>query len=105
MPVIRAKIVPDSVVYTDSYNVYNVLNVSEFHHHRVNHKEAFVTKKTNHINGIENSWRQAKRVLRRYNGIARKHFVLFLKEAEFRFNYGSPAEQLRQIRRWARTAR
>ncbi len=105
MPVIRAKVVPDSVVYTDSYNVYDVLDVSEFHHHRVNHKNTFVTQKSNHINGIENFWSHAKRVLRRYNGIPRKHFVLFLKEAEFRFNYGSPAEQLRQIRRWARQAR
>ena len=102
MPVIRDKVGPDSVVYTDSYIVYDVLDVSEFHHHRINHTEAFVQDKHNHINGIENFWNQAKRTLSRYNGIPRAHFTLFLKEAEFRFNYGSPREQLAQIKRWVR---
>jgi transposase len=105
MPVIRDRVVPDSVVYTDSFNVYDVLDVSEFHHHRINHKVDFVRNKTNHINGIENFWNHAKRTLRRYNGIPRKNFALFLKEAEFRFNYGSPADQLRQIKRWSRQVR
>jgi len=105
MPVIRGKVVPDSVVYTDSYNVYDVLDVSEFRHHRINHNEAFVDEKANHINGIENFWNHAKRTLSRYNGIPRKHFALFLKEAEFRFNYGTPAGQLRQLKRWARQRR
>jgi transposase len=100
MPIIRAKIVPDSVVYTDCYTVYDILDVSGFRHHRINHLEAFVRDKHNHINGIENFWNQAKRTLSRYNGIPRKHFELFLKEAEFRFNFGSPREQLRQIKRW-----
>ncbi len=38
------------------------------------------------INGIENFWNQAKRVLRKYNGIPKGSFPLFLKECEFRFN-------------------
>jgi len=100
LPIIREKIVPDSVVYTDSFRVYNVLDVSEFRHHRINHSEAFVRDKHNHINGIENFWNQAKRTLSRYNGIPRNHFELFLKEAEFRFNYGTPSEQLHQIKLW-----
>ncbi len=101
----RAAVVSDSVVYTDSFNVYDVLDVSEFHHHRINHKVDFVCNKTNHINGIENFWNHAKRTLSRYNGIPRKNFALFLKEAEFRFNYGTPADQLRQIKRWSRQVR
>jgi transposase len=43
MPIIRQKIVPDSVVYTDSYAVYNALDVSEFHHFRIDHTDAFVS--------------------------------------------------------------
>ena len=68
----------------------------------IDHGEAFVREKRNHINGIENFWNQAKRTLSRYNGIPRASFALFLKEAEFRFNYGSPRVQLRQLRRWVR---
>ncbi|MDO9854329.1 transposase, partial [Glaesserella parasuis] len=50
------------------------------------------TVKQNHINGIENFWSQAKRILRKYNGIDRKSLPLFLKECEFRFNFGAPKE-------------
>lgn len=96
---IAHKIKPDSVVYSDAYHSYDALDVSEFHHHRINHSDTFVDEK-NHINGIENFWNQAKRVLRKYNGIDKKYFHLFLKECEFRFNYGTPKNQLKILRKW-----
>jgi len=96
---IALKIKPDSIVYTDAYHSYDALDVSEFHHHRINHSDVFVDEK-NHINEIENFWNQAKRVLRKYNGIDKKYFHLFLKECEFRFNYGTPKNQLKILRKW-----
>ena len=96
---IARKIKPDSVVYTDAYHSYDALDVSEFHHLRINQSDIFVDEK-NHINGIENFWNQAKRVLRKYNGIDKKYFYLFLKECEFRFNYGTPKNQLKILRKW-----
>ena len=99
MPVITKKIMPDSIVYTDCLSSYDVLDVSGFTHHRINHSKLFADRQ-NHINGIENFWNQAKRVLRKYNGIDRKSFPLFLKECEFRFNFGTPSEQLKVLRRW-----
>ena len=98
-PVITRKITPDSVVYTDCLSSYDVLDVSGFHHHRINHSKKFADRH-NHINGIENFWNQAKRVLRKYNGIDRKSFPLFLKECEFRFNFGIPKQQLKTLRLW-----
>ena len=100
MPIIADKIAPDSVVYTDCYRSYNALDVSGFYHERINHSRLFATGK-NHINGVENFWNQAKRVLRKYNGIDHKTFPLFLKECEFRFNYGSPKEQFKILKSWA----
>ncbi|MDP0155501.1 IS1595 family transposase, partial [Glaesserella parasuis] len=47
-------------------------------------------------------WSQAKRILRKYNGIDRKSFPLFLKEYEFRFNFGIPKEQLKTLRKWCK---
>ena len=73
---------------TDSYPAYDVLDVSEFHHHRIDHSDAYVLDRHNHINGIENFWNQAKRTLSRYNGIPKAHFPLFLK----RPNFASTAE-------------
>ena len=104
LPIITRKIAPDSIVYTDSYRSYNALDVSDFSHHRINHSEKFVEDK-NHINGVENFWNQAKRVLRKYNGIDRNAFILFIKDekhcfARFRFNYGSPKEQLKPLLIW-----
>ena len=97
--IITNKIQPDSIVYTDSYRSYNVLDVSEFKHFRINHSKLFADKH-NHINGIENFWNQAKRVLRKYNGIPKKNFNLFLQECVFRFNYGTPKQQLKTLLQW-----
>jgi len=60
MPIIKRKILLDSVVYTDCYRSYNALDVSGFHDHRINHSRHFFEKEFTHINGIENFWNQAK---------------------------------------------
>ncbi len=99
MGIMQDRIVPDSIVYTDAYHSYNVLDVSEFKHYRINHSKLFANKQ-NHINGIENFWNQAKRHMRRFNGVPRKHFPLFLKECEWRFNNPNPKAQLIQLKQW-----
>jgi len=93
MPIIRQKVNPDSIVYTDTFRSYIALDVSEFKLFRINYSKLFANKQ-NHINGIENFWNQAKRHMRRYNGIPREHFHLFLKECEWRFNNSDPKSQL-----------
>jgi transposase len=93
MRILEEKIVPDSIVYTDSLGSYNVLDVIAFHHVRISHSEQFAEGR-NHINGIENFWNQAKRHLRRFNGIPKENFNLFLKECEWRFNNPDPKLQV-----------
>lgn len=85
LPIIREQVKPDSIVYTDCYHSYDVLDVSEFSHLRINHSTHFAERQ-NHINGIENFWNQVKRHLRQFNGIPKEHFELYLKEYEWRFN-------------------
>ena len=104
MPIIRCKIKPDSIIYTDNFKSYNALDVSEFKHFRINHSKTFAEEK-NHINGIENFWNQAKRHLRqktlqKLNGLPKHRFHLFLKECEFRFNDGSPKRLLTTLKKW-----
>jgi len=101
MPIISEKVKPDSVVYTDTFRSYNALDVSDFHHMRINHSELFADKQ-NHINGIENFWNQAKRHLRRFNGIKRDNFYWFLKECEWRFNSGDHQMLLKQLKYWVK---
>lgn len=100
LPIIEARIQPDSIVYSDSFAAYDILDVSQFRHLRINHRKRFAEAR-NHINGIENFWSQAKRHLRRYNGIPRQHFPLYLKECEWRFNTRPASRQIEMLRGWA----
>jgi len=68
--------VPDSIVYSDCWRGYNVLNVSECKPFRINHSKRFADKK-NHINGIESFWSQAKRHMSKFNGVSKQYFGLF----------------------------
>ena len=100
MPIIQEKIQPDSIVYTDCWRGYNVLDVSAFKHYRMNHSKLFVNKHK-HINGID-FWNQAKRHMRKFNGIPVKHFPLFLNECEWRFNNSNPKTQSSQLKQWVK---
>ncbi len=99
IPIIERKIIPDSIVYSDCWRAYNVLDISDFKHYRINHSMLFADKK-NHINGIENFWNQAKRHMRKFNGIPKENFGLFLKECEWRFNNPNPKAQIFQLKQW-----
>ena len=100
-PIIERKVIPDSIVYSDCWRGYNVLDVSDFKHFRINHSKLFADK-ANHINGIENFWNQAKRHMRKFNGVPKENFGLFLKECEWRFNNSNPPTQLLELRQWVR---
>ncbi|MBC6428752.1 MAG: IS1595 family transposase [Cellvibrionales bacterium] len=86
LPIIKRKVTPDSIVYSDSWRGYNVLDASTFKHLRINHSKQFAQAR-NHINGIENFWNQAKRHRRKFNGVPTAHFELYLRECEWRFNH------------------
>ena len=101
MPIITRKITPDSIVYTDYWRGYNALDVAEFKHYRINHSKLFAHQH-NHINGMENFWNQAKRHMRKFNGVPRENFGLFLKECEWRFNNSDAKSQLKQLKQWAK---
>ena len=92
---------PDNIVYSDSWKGYNILDTSAFKHKRINHSKEFADKE-NHIDGIENFWNQAKRHLRKFNGVPKARFGLFLKECEWRFNNSDPSSQLIQPRQLVR---
>jgi transposase len=100
--IIEDKVVPDSIVYSDTFSSYNVLDVSSFKHYRINHSELF-SDHNNHINGIENFWNQTKRHMRRFNGLPATHFHLYLKECEWRFNTPQPKQQQTKLIQWATT--
>jgi transposase len=100
LPVLKERVAPDSIVYGDVLPGDNVLAVAGFRHQRVNQASLFAEGK-HHFNGVENFWNQAKRHLRKFNGVPKGHFPLFLKECEWRFNNPDPKIQLKQLNQWA----
>ena len=51
MGIIQKRIVPDSIVYSDGYRSYNVLDVSELKHYGINHSKLLADKQ-DYIDGI-----------------------------------------------------
>jgi transposase len=95
------KIQPDSIVYSHTFGSDVLLEVSDFEQHQIKHSKLFPDKQ-NHINGIKNFWNQSHRYMRKFNGVPREHFSLFLKECEWRFNNPHPRLQLRQMKQWVK---
>ena len=88
--VIKRKVSPDSIMYTDCFRSYDgLVDWGYRQHYRVCHSDnEFVQfgNSKNHVNGIESFWGFAKNRLVKYQGIPKKDFYYHLKECEFRFN-------------------
>jgi transposase len=99
VPIIRRKVAPAGVVYSDAWSGYDTLSVEGYEHVRISHDEELAAAGGRHINGIENFWSQAKRHLRKFNGVPKESFPLFLQECVWRFNTGNPRKQLEFLRK------
>lgn len=74
-----------SIVYTDKFKSYDTLMFCGYRHLRIDHHKHFASGKV-YINGLEGFWSFAKERLIKYHGVSQKHFPLYLKELEFRYN-------------------
>ena len=81
--------------------ITGALDVSDFRDFRINCSKLFAERQ-NYISGIENSLNQVKRRMRKFNGVQKEHFGLFLKECEWRFNNSDSSSQLSQLTKWVR---
>jgi transposase-like protein len=84
--IIRGKVDPSTVIYSDKWRGYDgLVDVGYDRHFRVNHGNNEFSKGSGiHINGIENFWSFTKRRLAKFNGV-KKNFDLHLKESEWRY--------------------
>ena len=86
--IIRGKVEPESIIYSDGWRGYNgLVDVGYGKHLRVDHGRNEFAKGKAHINGIEGFWGFAKSRLTRFRGMNKETFFLHLKECEFRFNH------------------
>lgn len=75
-----------SIVYTDRYHAYDALMFCGYRHLQVDHKVRFAQGRV-YINGLEGFWSYSKERLMKYHGVSPRHFPLYLKELEFRYNH------------------
>jgi transposase-like protein len=85
--IIRGKVGNDSELNTDGWHSYDgLVDLWYEKHYRVHHGENEFARGNQHINWIESFRSFTKRRLRKFNGISKHKFPLYLKESEFRFN-------------------
>lgn len=107
MPIIEAKVLPRSMIYTDDYKVYNPLRDKGFGHERINHSEKVYVVGNIHTNTIEGFWSLLKNGIRGvYHSVSSKHLQSYVDEYAFRYNHRSdPAPMFALVQGQAKKVR
>jgi len=88
MPHVKKKVLPESMVYTDEYTLYDTLGRAGYRHDRVNHAQEVYVSSDVHTNTIEGFWSLVKRGISGvYHAVSRKHLQGYLNEYVFRYNH------------------
>jgi len=88
MPHVKKKVLPESMVYTDEYQIYNGLNREGYRHDRVHHREEIYVAGDVHTNTIEGFWILVKRGIGGvYHSVSSKHLQGYLDEYAYRYNH------------------
>lgn len=82
---IKSRALKGSVFYSDGWKSY--ADLEQYGKHNIINKDESYVKGSTHINGIEGFWSYAKERFRKYHGINKTNYPLYLKEMEFRFNH------------------
>ncbi|MGI4852384.1 MAG: hypothetical protein ACRYGR_10680 [Janthinobacterium lividum] len=94
-------IMPDAIFFQTIES--NIINANNIHLYRVFSDTSFKEGQRSAIDSIENFWKLTKLHWLKSNGIPLKNFLLFLKEAEWRYNYKKPKNLLNTLSCWINT--
>lgn len=88
MPIMKEKVLPGSIVYTDELLSYNGTEKAGYQHRRIHHAMKVYVMGDIHTNSIENFWSQFKRsVDGTHHAISAKYMQRYLDEFGFRHNH------------------
>jgi transposase len=87
--IIHQKVSIETTIYSDSWYSYRGLEEDYAAHETLNHHQNEYVRGDASINGIEGFWAYAKERLLKHHGVSPEHFLLYLKEMEYRFNHRS----------------
>jgi transposase len=89
MPIIKERVLPESMVFTDDYVVYDDLahTYAGYTHRRIRHSEKVYVMGDVHTNSIEGFWSLVKRGIGGvYHNVGRNYLQSYLNEYSFRYN-------------------
>jgi transposase len=88
VPLIKERVLPESMVYTDEFPTYDYLKEHGFKHKRVHHKSKVWVAGNAHTNTIEGFWSLLKRGIDGvYHAVSQKHLQSYVNEYCFRYNH------------------
>lgn len=85
--ILREKVSIETTIYSDTLGSYQGLERRFAAHQTVHHGAQEYVRGRASINGIEGFWAYAKERLLKHHGVSPGHFLLYLKEMEYRFNH------------------
>jgi transposase len=87
-PIIQEKALPESLIYTDEYKVYDGLDGKGYTHERIPHSEKVYVVGNVHTNTIEGFWSLLKNGIRGvYHSVSAEHLQSYANEYAFRYNH------------------
>jgi len=88
VPLIKERVLPKSMVYTDEFPTYDYLKEHGFKHKRVHHASKVWVAGDAHTNTIEGFWSALKRGINGvYHAVSVKHLQGYINEYSFRYNH------------------
>jgi transposase len=88
VPMVKTKVLPASVVYTDEFKSYRALGGEGYTHRRVNHSERIYVDGDVHTQTIEGFWALLKNgLIGVYHGVSTQHLQSYLDEYVYRYNH------------------
>ena len=88
IPIVEAKVLPETMVYTDELKSYDGLGEKGYEHKRIPHAEQVYVVGNVHTNTIEGFWSLLKRGISGvYHSVSAKHLQSYVNEYAFRYNH------------------
>src|SRR5215218_1262890 len=95
MPIVEAKVLPETMVYTDEYKPYDDLDKQGYKHERIPHAEKVYVVGNVHTNTIDGFWSLLKRGISGvYHSVSAKHLQDYVNEYAFRYNHRDDAQAM-----------
>jgi transposase len=87
-PIVKEHVLPESMIYTDEYSIYDGLRKQGYSHKRVHHASKVWTIGNAHTNTIEGFWSLLKRSINGvYHSVSEKYLQGYINEYSFRYNH------------------